>query len=187
MAAVDVRLGLDTAGPHLALALYHHGAGPLAQRAPKVGREHAARIVPELDALFAAANLERGAVQAVTVGIGPGSCTGLRVGIAAARAMALSWQVPLGGVDSLSLLAWAVLAPGERGVAVLDARRGNLYAAVYERTETGLQQLAAAAKRPRGELRAAWPDARWLEDVAPDASWAAMQPPGGRVAEAVYL
>ena len=169
------------------MALWSPTAGPLARRAPRVERDHAARIVTELEQLFDEAGVRRDAVAAVTVGVGPGSYTGLRVGLAAAHAMTTAWSVPLGGADSLASLAWAALAPGETGVAVMDARRGNVYAAVYRRVEHDLRTVAPAAKRPRDEVAMAWPSASWIEDVAPDATWAAMRPPGERPAEAVYL
>lgn len=187
MTATGARLGIDTAGPYLALALWDPGEGVLARRAPHVERAHAARIVPELADLLADAGRARGSVQGVTVGIGPGSYTGLRVGLAAARALATAWDVPLGGACSLAQIAWGALEPGETGVAVLDARRGNVYAAAFLREPRELVELAAAAKRPRDEVAAAWPHARWLEGLPPDAVWAAMRAPGERAAEAVYL
>ena len=187
MPAVDVRLGLDSAGPHLALALWSPGVGVLAQRAPRVDRAHAARIVPELDALLSDAGVARSDLRAITVGVGPGSYTGVRVGIAAARGLAAALDLTVGGVDSLALIAWGGLAPGESGLAALDARRGNVYVGLYRRDAGGLVTLEPAAKRPRDEVRALHPDVRWLEDGVPDASWAAMRPPGERDATAVYL
>lgn len=187
MTIVDARLGLDTAGPHLSMALWSPRAGLLARRAPRVEREHAARIVTELGGLFEEAGVSRGTVAAITIGVGPGSYTGLRVGLAAGRAMATAWSAPLGGADSLASLAWGALAPGETGVAVMDARRGNVYAAVFRREEHDLIEIVPAAKRPRDEVAGAWPAASWIEDLPPDATWAAMRPPGERAAEAVYL
>jgi tRNA threonylcarbamoyladenosine biosynthesis protein TsaB len=187
MAGMEARLGLDTAGPYLALALWSPDAGVLARRAPRVDRDHAARVVPELEAVLSDAGVAKPEVAAVTVGVGPGSYTGLRVGIATARALATAWRVPLGGACSLAQLAWGALAPGETGLAVLDARRGNVYAAAFRRDDDRLVELAPPAKRPRPEAAAAWPEARWLEGVAPDAIWAAMRPPGERPAAAVYL
>ena len=187
MAGVNVRLGIDSAGPHLALALWSPERGVLAARAPQVGRAHAARIVPELEALLDQAGLAPDALAAVTVGTGPGSYTGLRVGIAAARGLATGLSLPLGGIDSLALVAWAALAPGETGVAVLDARRGNVYAGSYRRDGDTLVRLRDPAKLPREEARAQDPDARWLEGIAPSAVWAAMQRPGRQEAVPVYL
>ena len=187
MAAMDVRLGLDSAGPHLALALWAPERGVLAERAPRVERAHAARIVSELDALLHDAGIERNDLGAVTVGIGPGSYTGLRVGIASARGLSTGLGIPLGGVDSLALIAWGALQPGESGIAVLDARRGNVYAGTYRRGEVGLRTLRAPSKRPRDEVRRDDPDARWLEDMAPSAVWAAMRPIAERDVVPVYL
>lgn len=184
------RLGLDTATPFLALALWSPAGGTLASRAPRVERAHAARIVPELDALFAEAGVSRGGIAAVTVGVGPGSYTGVRVGVAAARALATAWGVPLGGASTLTQIAWGGLGDGETGVAALDARRGNVYAAPYERRGSSLIPLAPPAKAPRETWRRWWtdagPGARWLEDAPPDASWAARRPPAGAPPEPVY-
>jgi tRNA threonylcarbamoyladenosine biosynthesis protein TsaB len=187
MAAVEIRLGLDASGPYLATALWSPERGTLATRATRLERDHAARFVPELEALLAEAGTTRDRLGAITVGVGPGSYTGLRVGIAAARGLALGLGLPLGGVDSLALIAWGALAPGETGVAALDARRGNVYAGLYRRDDGGLVTLAEPAKLPRDEARATHPEARWLEDLPPDAVWAAMRPPGERDATAVYL
>jgi tRNA threonylcarbamoyladenosine biosynthesis protein TsaB len=187
MAGMEARLGLDTAGPYLALALWSPRSGVLARRAPRVDRDHAARVVPELEALLADAGVAKAEIAAVTVGVGPGSYTGLRVGIATAQALSTAWNAPLGGACSLAQLAWGALDPGETGLAVMDARRGNVYAAAFRRDGDELEELAPAAKLPRPEAASAWPDVRWLEGIAPDASWAAMRPPGERPAEAVYL
>ena len=187
MAAVQIRLGLDASGPYLATALWSPERGPLATRATRLERDHAARFVPELEALLAEAGVTRDRLAAITVGVGPGSYTGLRVGIAAARGLATGLGLPLGGVDSLALIAWGALAPGETGLAVRDARRGNVYAGLYRRDGDDLVTLAPPAKRPRDAVRAAHPDARWLEGLAPDARWAAMRPPGRGDTTAVYL
>lgn len=186
---MSARLGLDTATPYLALALWSPEHGVLARRAPQVARDHAARLIPELDALFATAGVQRREVRAVTAGIGPGSYTGVRVGLAAAHALATAWDVPLGGAGTLAQMAAGALAPGETGVAVVDARRDAVYAGVYLRRaeDDVLQCLEAPQKRARVDVRRAWPDARWLEDVAPDAAWAARRPPGEEPATALYL
>lgn len=190
MGGVGVRLGLDTATPYLCLALWSDQEGVLASRRRQVGREHAGRLLPELEALLEDAGVARGSLQAVTAGVGPGSYTGVRVGLAAARALGVAWKVPVGGASTLAQIAWGSLRTGEEGqvaAAAIDARRDAVYLAVYRRQGSGLLELAPAHKLPRDEARRAWPGARWLEDLPPDAVWAAMQPPGGAKAEAVYL
>jgi tRNA threonylcarbamoyladenosine biosynthesis protein TsaB len=75
-----------------------------------------------------------GAVERIAVGVGPGSFTGLRIGIATARALAASTGAPVTGVCTLDALAQALAQlqrPGLARLAVLDARRGELFAALY--------------------------------------------------------
>jgi tRNA threonylcarbamoyladenosine biosynthesis protein TsaB len=73
-------------------------------------------------------------VERIAVGIGPGSFTGLRVGIASAQALGASAGVPLAGVGTLDTLArgLATAAAGRTRLAVLDARRGEVFAAAYD-------------------------------------------------------
>jgi len=73
------------------------------------------------------------AVGRIAVGVGPGSFTGLRVGIATARALGLSGALPVSGVGTLDALGRGIgeAAPGKGRLAVLDARRGEVVAALY--------------------------------------------------------
>lgn len=98
----------------------------------KGGPQHTTALLAEVErAVGTAGGWE--AVERIAVGVGPGSFTGLRVGIATARALGLSRGLPLSGVGTLDALA---LGLGEVGgnrerLAVLDARRGELAAALY--------------------------------------------------------
>lgn len=180
-----VYLGIDCATPHLALALVGHDARVLGRTAADVGREHAARIVGAIDALLADAGVTRGDVVAIAVGVGPGSYTGVRVAIATAKGLARALDVPLHGGSTLAAVAAARLAAGERGVAVLDARRGNVYAALVERaparaTGAGIERaprvrvLDGPHKLAAADLPSRFPGERVLEDAPPDAAAIAM-------------
>jgi len=97
------------------------------------GPQHTTALLGEVERAVAAAG-GWGEVELLAVGIGPGSFTGLRVGIATAKALALSRGLPLRGVGTLDALGRGLgEAAGDRQcLAVLDARRGEVAAALYD-------------------------------------------------------
>ena len=86
------------------------------------------------------------------VGIGPGSYTGLRVGIATAQGIARAANADLLGIPSGEALAHAELSPGEQGDLVIDARGGSLYHARFQRTRDGVVTLIAPRIVPADAL-----------------------------------
>jgi tRNA threonylcarbamoyladenosine biosynthesis protein TsaB len=146
-----ILLALDTATPaSVAGVLRADGEIFAACEEPPPGSRgnHAARLLP-----LAAQALERAGVtwdelERIAVGVGPGGFTGLRIGVATARALAQARGLPLVGVGSLEALALgAAAAPGAAPVtaAVLDARRGEVFAAAWA---GGEPVLAPAALTP---------------------------------------
>ena len=120
---------------------------------------HSERLLPAIADVIAAAGLAVGGLDAIAVGAGPGSFTGLRIGLATAKGLAFAAGRPLWLASSLGALAWdlaGVAAPGALVVPALDARRGELYAGFYRR-DGGGRLIAAAPERvlPPGELAAA--------------------------------
>lgn len=95
-------------------------------------KTHASHLMMDIEGLLSKARWGRGDIDAVVVAVGPGSFTGLRIGIATAKGMALGFDIPLVGVSSLEALAQNG-RDGGNGVVVslIDARRGELYAAAY--------------------------------------------------------
>lgn len=92
-------LVIDTATQALSVALLEDGR-PLGHFHEIVGRGHAEALLPAIAALP-----NGGRADAIAVDIGPGSFTGVRIGIAAARALALAWSIPLSGYSAFSLIA----------------------------------------------------------------------------------
>lgn len=124
-------LALDTAGENCAVALARAGDGlhVLARRCETIGRGHAERLMPMIGEALAEAGLGYGDLQRIVVTTGPGSFTGTRIGVAAARALALALSVPAVGVSVLDALIEAARAETDGLiVAALDARRGEIYA-----------------------------------------------------------
>jgi tRNA threonylcarbamoyladenosine biosynthesis protein TsaB len=117
---------------------------------------HARDLVPRLARLLERAGVERGAgklsLQAVYVALGPGSYTGLRVGIATALALARASGAALYGLPSFEALAFDALEVGAEGTVALDARAGRFYHARYRRVECGLIVLDPPATCDAEEL-----------------------------------
>ena len=134
-------LAFDTATADTAVAATRHGDLIAEEReAPDAaaGRPaHATALLPAIERVAQAAG-GWGAVNRIAVGVGPGSFTGLRVGVTAARALALGLEKPLVPVGTLSALAAAIASSaradgGRSALAVLDARRGEVFALLRDR------------------------------------------------------
>jgi tRNA threonylcarbamoyladenosine biosynthesis protein TsaB len=129
----------------------------LAARYEEMPRGQAERLVPMVEEVRAEAGLAWSAIDLICVTIGPGSFTGVRIGLAAAQGFALVADLPILGLTTLEALAGA--APPDRPVlAAIDARRGQLYAQPFA---PGLRPLAppqalspeqAAALAPPGAV-----------------------------------
>jgi tRNA threonylcarbamoyl adenosine modification protein YeaZ len=106
-------LAFDTSSAACTAALFDGAGNFVAQRDEVIGRGHSERLVPMLAEL-----LDGRTAASILVGVGPGSFTGIRVGIAAAHGLAIGWDAELAGMASLALLAAGVEGSGEVAVAV---------------------------------------------------------------------
>ena len=132
-------LGLDTSTPAAAVCLlrddkaaFEHEPGFEALTAPPA---HARELLPAIVRCLDQAGLGWDDVGTIAVGVGPGGFTGLRIGIATARALAHAREIELRAVSSLAALAAGVEADasaGHRVLPLIDARRGELFGALYE-------------------------------------------------------
>jgi tRNA threonylcarbamoyladenosine biosynthesis protein TsaB len=115
-------------------------------------RAHASDLLPALEKLMEELDTGPASIEAVFVGTGPGSYTGLRVGIATALGLVRGTNAALLGVPSGETLAFSELAPGEECVYLLDARQAELYFARYKRTDDDVEVLHAPCVIKPGEL-----------------------------------
>lgn len=126
-------LALDTSLAACSVALWRDGA-VLAHRFEAMARGHAEALVPMVEAARRDAGIEYGALSLVAVTVGPGTFTGIRIGLSAARGLALALDLPILGLTTLEVLAAGVAGEGRRDEAILvaiDARRELFYAQAF--------------------------------------------------------
>lgn len=165
-----MQLVVETALTACSVALLD-GECLVAARHEEIGRGHAERLVPMIAELLADAGGPT--ITAILVDVGPGSFTGLRVGVAAAKALALAWNVPVYGVTSTALVAAGAMAsdPALSSLYVtLDAARGQIYTQAFNRDgpTSAVQALdpADAAREAVAHAAIAGSGARLLADFA---------------------
>ena len=137
-------LGFDTATATCSAALWADGA-VMAHRRSEAGGRHAETLVPMLREVAAEGGTTLAEVERFAVTVGPGSFTGIRIGLAAARGLALAGRRTLIGLSTLEVLAAGVPAGEREGpiLAALDAGRGRLYAQLFDRSLAPLTEPAA--------------------------------------------
>jgi len=140
-------LALDTAGVDCAAAVYDSGTGSvLGEVTETIGRGHAELLMAIIDRALAKAGVALQSIDRIAVSIGPGSFTGIRVGVAAARGFALSLGIPAVGVTTLEVMAAAHLEinSGAPVLAAMDAKRGEVYLQSFDGHGNAVGEPAAA-------------------------------------------
>jgi len=137
-------LGIETATIQAGCAIGGH-EGVLASAHSAKGKRHAENLTPAIAFICEQAQIELSEIGLVAVDIGPGLFTGLRVGVATAKAIAFALRVPMIGVSSLDLLAFPVRFTPRLIVAAIDARRGELFYALYRQVPGGVQRISEPA------------------------------------------
>jgi len=137
---VSVVLAFDCAVSGLGIAVVRDGRR-LAGLA-EGGRDQATRLLPAIEAVLDEAGVARRELSLIAVTVGPGSFTGVRVGLAAARGLAIGLGVPLAGVATTSVLLAQAASRGRLLVAAVDSRLGDWFCALGE---DGQQPFVASA------------------------------------------
>jgi len=124
-------LAIDTATQYAGLALYNND-GIYSEESWFAGRNHTIELMPRIVRMLKTAKLEVNQLTALAVSLGPGSFTGLRIGLAVAKGMALPHKLPVVGVPTLEITAYPHREAGLPVWAVAQAGRGRILAACYD-------------------------------------------------------
>jgi tRNA threonylcarbamoyladenosine biosynthesis protein TsaB len=129
-------LAIDTATRYASIALYDT-SGIIAERSWRSENNHSVETTPALAEMLAAQKVAPESLLGVAVAKGPGSFTGLRIGMSIAKGLCLALQVPIVAIPTLDIVAYAAGDPGGPVMAVLEVGRGRICVASY-RFEEGL-------------------------------------------------
>lgn len=133
-------LGITTSTAQVGCAIGGH-EGVLASVHLARGRRHAETLVPAIEFACQQARIDLAEIGAIAVDVGPGMFTGLRVGVAAAKALSHARRLPMIGVSSLDLLAFPLRHSRRRIVCAIDGGRGELFHASYRHVPGGVQRM----------------------------------------------
>lgn len=126
-------LAVNTSNATLGIAVVQNGI-LLAETVVLAQHQHLEHTVPSIKDLTSALGIRLGSLDGFGVVLGPGSFSGVRVGLATVKGMALALQKPIVGICSLELAAYDVLKSTETGIVLMDAKRGQVFTASYRRT-----------------------------------------------------
>ena len=117
---------------------------------------HSETLMPHIETALRMARVEKSELEGIAVSIGPGSFTGLRIGLASAKMMAYALHIPLIAVPTLEALAHHYICEGVRLVPMMDAQKGNVYAQEFVWRADGdaliLQEIRSLAILPLTEV-----------------------------------
>lgn len=150
-------LGIDTSSVSLNLAVVSEG-GPVVSSYQEISKNHAGRLPSVFDQVLDRSGYD--ALSGIGVVAGPGSFTGLRVGLSAALALRASLKIPVYQVSTLCSLAWLSSSAG-KGAAVIDARKGEYYIQFFERLGEKIAPLSEASTIKYGELESCIEGLEW--------------------------
>lgn len=144
-------LGIETATERVSVAIGGH-EGVIGLFEVTKGRRHAETLVPAIEFLCRQSGIGLDEFSVIAVDVGPGLFTGMRVGLASAKAFAQALHIPMIGISSLDLLAFPNRHADRVVVPVIDARKGEVFYAMYRQVPGGVQQVVEPSVGPVEEL-----------------------------------
>jgi tRNA threonylcarbamoyladenosine biosynthesis protein TsaB len=180
-------LAVDTTSAHGSVALLEDEllSGVIGWRTRRP--EHAQRLLPAVDTLLSGLDLTTADLDGIAVAVGPGTFTGLRIGIAAAEGLAYSLRRPVVGVSALEATAYRYRFITGLVLALMEAYRNEVYAGLFRADGRGLREEVPPICTTLRPLLAGLPDPPALvagtATVSRRAELAAALPPGARIAD----
>ncbi|WP_438313252.1 tRNA (adenosine(37)-N6)-threonylcarbamoyltransferase complex dimerization subunit type 1 TsaB [Sporosarcina sp. FA9] len=133
-------LGIDTANTPLSVAIVKDGV-LLSEENTSITNNHSLRAMPAIEEVFNKVGMKPSEIDAIAVSEGPGSYTGVRIGVTIAKTLAWTLKKPVFGVSSLKVLAANGVFFNGLICPIVDARRNNVYSGVYKYTDGKLETI----------------------------------------------
>ena len=135
-------LNLETSTKNCSVALAQNGKTVLCKEIAEQGFSHAEKLHVFIEEIVNEANLNFSEIKAVAVSKGPGSYTGLRIGVSAAKGLCYALQIPLISIDTMQVLAKKAVVDGLI-VPMIDARRMEVYSAIFDKNHNKIKEVEA--------------------------------------------
>ncbi len=152
-------LGIESATPVASVAVVYRNK-ILSEHLINNKRTHSGHLLPMVKKVIEEAGIASNEIQAIAVSSGPGSFTGLRIGMSTAKTLAQVWQVPLIGIGTLAVLAHPLIGHANLVCPILNARKNEVYTAVFRYSGDLRQDLTGPlATKPEklAEMLMQWP------------------------------
>ncbi|WP_298904494.1 tRNA (adenosine(37)-N6)-threonylcarbamoyltransferase complex dimerization subunit type 1 TsaB [uncultured Psychroserpens sp.] len=140
---MSVILNIETSTTNCSVSLSKQGETLVLKEDNNINYSHAESLHIFIDSVLKSAQMKRSDINAVAVSKGPGSYTGLRIGVSAAKGLSYALDVPLISVSTLQALAYQVKAVDAFIVPMLDARRLEVYSAVFDSSYNAIRSIEA--------------------------------------------
>lgn len=135
-------LGIDTTTKFLCLGIYD--GARVYEYNLELGRKHSVLLVPTIKRVLEALGWQIGDIDYFACGLGPGSFTGIRVGLATIKGLSLSFKKPIIGISTLDILAKNATALSDASIApAIDAKRGFIYCSIYRKKNDILKRVTS--------------------------------------------
>src|SRR5574337_507360 len=133
-------MGMETSTMQGGVALVS-GQGVICEYTLNVKATYSEPLLPLIDRALQDAGLTSNHVEGLAVAVGPGSFTGLRIGLSTAKGLAVAWDQPVVGVSTLEAMAWTLPCCAYQVCPILDARKGEVYSALFRYERDRLVRL----------------------------------------------